>query len=136
MMGKEYHRLWHIVHKADRSARAKERYLLNSDKLKESCRKYYRKNRRKKLDKTRKQKYGITPEAYALMHQQQGGVCAICKRTCTCGRSLAVDHNHVTGAIRGLLCSRCNRGIGLFNESVDYLNSAISYINKNTTSLE
>lgn len=53
-------------------------------------------------------KYGISLAKYNEMLQAQGGACAICLRPETRGRSLAVDHNHATGAIRGLLCSSCN----------------------------
>lgn len=62
------------------------------------------------------------------MNAAQNGVCAICKKTCTCGRSLAVDHNHKTGKVRALLCSRCNRGLGLFMENPEYLNAAKEYL--------
>lgn len=52
-------------------------------------------------------KYGITPEEYEEKLSQQGGRCAVCRRL-PGNRRLAVDHNHRTGQLRGLLCYRCN----------------------------
>lgn len=54
-----------------------------------------------------KQVYGITVEDYDRMFDEQGGVCAICGNGTK--RRLAVDHNHETGVVRGLLCPRCNQ---------------------------
>lgn len=60
-------------------------------------------------------KYGIdfTPEQYESMHKLQGGVCKICGRPePASGRRLAVDHDHRTGEVRGLLCTKCNTTVG------------------------
>lgn len=54
--------------------------------------------------------YGITQEQYDAMAQKQNQVCAICHRPPK--RVLVVDHDHITGDIRGLLCDRCNVGLG------------------------
>jgi len=48
------------------------------------------------------------------MLEEQSGVCYICKRICSSGRRLAVDHCHKTGVVRGLLCAVCNRSLGWF----------------------
>lgn len=72
--------------------------------------------------------YGISSADYSVMLEKQHGVCKICNGSCTSGRRLAVDHCHVTGKVRGLLCSRCNTSIGKFEDSVDLLKSAIAYL--------
>jgi hypothetical protein len=59
-----------------------------------------------------KKKYGITLEDYAIMFRRQGGKCDICGREET--GNLAVDHCHMTGQVRGLLCGSCNRKLGWF----------------------
>lgn len=46
------------------------------------------------------------------MYEAQGGTCAICDQPCASGRRLAVDHDHVTNRIRGLLCAKCNSCLG------------------------
>lgn len=59
-----------------------------------------------------KSKFGITLEQYDEMFENQNGVCAICGLVDATGRRLAVDHNHETGKIRGLLCVGCNARLG------------------------
>lgn len=78
--------------------------------------------------------YGMTPEDYDALLQSQNGLCAICKkperRLNRAGkiRHLAVDHDHATGAIRGLLCSSCNNGIGYFGDDLTLLRAAVAYL--------
>jgi hypothetical protein len=60
-----------------------------------------------------KYKYKLSPADYYALFELQGGRCAICHVTPEeMGRRLAVDHNHLTGEVRGLLCSPCNSGLG------------------------
>jgi hypothetical protein len=66
------------------------------------------------------------------MYEEQNGVCWICEKR-TRGRgeeknTLAVDHNHKTGKIRGLLCSNCNTGLGNLRDSIELLEKAITYL--------
>ena len=68
--------------------------------------------------------YGLTRDAVHAMSENQNAMCAICGEI----KQLTVDHDHVTNKVRGLLCGSCNRGIGLFHESVDSLNKAIQYL--------
>jgi len=81
-----------------------------------------------------KSAYGITPEKYDEMLAAQGGVCAICKNEDTKHKSnyFPVDHNHSTGEVRGLLCSTCNTGLGLFGDSIDTLMGAAAYLMSST----
>lgn len=78
-------------------------------------------------------RFGITLEDYNSMIEKQGGVCAICgKEEPYNGYSLSVDHCHATGKVRGLLCSNCNRAIGLFKDSLEVIEKAISYLESST----
>jgi hypothetical protein len=77
-----------------------------------------------------KRKYGLTIEQYNVQLVKQNGVCAICK-TKTPGNGnerFAVDHDHITGSPRGLLCISCNNGLGAFKDNVEYLQAAIHYL--------
>jgi hypothetical protein len=76
--------------------------------------------------------YGITIEEYDRISELQGNKCLICGGNSWDGRHLAIDHNHKTGKIRGLLCSMCNRGLGMFKDSVLLLQKAEQYLTDNT----
>ena len=97
----------------------------NADRVKEIDRKHYL----KKL-------YGLTQEQHDAMHTSQNGCCAICGRDKTPTRpnhSLAVDHDHETGQVRGLLCMDCNRGLGHFRDQINLLQAAIDYLKRAKT---
>ena len=86
-------------------------------------------------DKTLKRDFGISLIQYNQMLEQQNGVCAICgqpeinKNRFGIIR-LAVDHNHKTGKIRGLLCDKCNHFLGLAKENINILQNAINYLTR------
>lgn len=71
--------------------------------------------------------YGIGVVEYERLFMLQGGLCAICGRADLKFR-LAVDHDHVSNSVRGLLCSCCNQGIGHFRDDPALLNAAASYL--------
>jgi len=74
-----------------------------------------------------KRYYGISPEIYDDLYSKQNGVCAICFKS-SGNRALAVDHDHVSGRVRGLLCGRCNTGLGNFLDNKTFLAQAIEYL--------
>ena len=76
-----------------------------------------------------KKRYGISLEQYNEMFVKQEGKCAICKQhQMNFKVSLAVDHCHTTGKVRGLLCASCNRALGYFRDSTENLKIALSYL--------
>jgi hypothetical protein len=77
-----------------------------------------------------KTKYGMTGEQFDLLLQDQGGVCKICGKTNAPTRMnlLGVDHCHATGKIRGLLCIKCNSGLGFFEDDINRMKAAIEYL--------
>jgi len=73
--------------------------------------------------------YGLSEQEYDAMLEQQNNACAICFVPAWLeDRRLAVDHDHDSGKVRGLLCARCNRGIGLFDDEPARLRSAAEYL--------
>ena len=76
--------------------------------------------------------FGVTKDQYFEMQSRQGGKCAICKGTDT-PRRLAVDHDHVTGKVRGLLCRRCNQILGSMEDNVDWFRTIVSYLETGDT---
>ena len=78
-----------------------------------------------------KTKFGLTPEQYEQMLNVQESKCGICgKHQKEFKIALAVDHDHKTNEIRGLLCSKCNRLLGDSNDNSETLLNAIQYLNK------
>lgn len=82
-----------------------------------------------------KQNYGITLDEYEVILEAQGGVCAICRQPESqihyktgVPKNLAVDHDHASGAVRGLLCGGCNSLLGSANDDLDRLEAAIKYL--------
>src|SRR5687768_13778244 len=91
-------------------------YQNNRDRHRETSARWVRENQRRVKDAHLRRRFGITIEQYEQLLEAQGGVCGICGRPPGKLR-LAVDHNHETGEVRGLLCSDCNTAIGLLREN-------------------
>lgn len=131
--------------------RNKRHYLENKDKINERAKQYYLKNKsvlterqaqryqedpdfyRKAVMKSR---YKISLDEYDNILRDQNYGCMICGGTNESGRSLAVDHDHTCcpgkitcgECMRGLLCSNCNRALGLFKDDPELLKKAIAYL--------
>lgn len=79
-------------------------------------------------------RYNITAKQYELMLKSQNGVCIICGKSETKRdrskniQPLSVDHNHLTGKVRGLICNKCNVGLGNFNDNPELLRKAAFYL--------
>lgn len=80
-------------------------------------------------------KYGINQQQYDSLYEKQNGCCAICK-TKEEKNTLNVDHCHSTNRIRGLLCRRCNRTIGMMEDDVNIMSNAIKYLEESVASIQ
>jgi hypothetical protein len=80
------------------------------------------------LDRYYQRTYGIGLDEYGERYLRQQGKCAICCKRPTVAEPLAVDHDHETGAVRGLLCRSCNVGLGCFTDNVAHMGRAIAYL--------
>jgi hypothetical protein len=146
---KIYARLWRSKNRDYAKAKARERYQLHKERLSAYYKKYRDANRdkirarereryaadpSKALGKRRRLVYGVDHDDYVAMLAAQHGGCAICKskKPKATGKGNArffcVDHDHSTGAIRGLLCHRCNSAIGLMEDSPVRLREAAAYL--------
>jgi hypothetical protein len=91
--------------------------------------KWAKNNRIKNRNNILRWKYGINQESYDSLLAYQNGGCAVCGTTvCPSRGTLSVDHCHSTMNVRGLLCSKCNKAIGLFNDNPSLLHKAASYL--------
>jgi hypothetical protein len=75
-----------------------------------------------------KHKFGLTPAEYEAKLAAQGGGCALCGRVPAPGRQLDIDHDHKTGAVRGLVCNTRNQGLGQFRDDPIRLAYAAAYL--------
>lgn len=90
---------------------------------------YYAAHVEEKREYELKRRYTLSQEDYDGLFVSQGGVCAICDSPPN-SKALHVDHNHATGKVRGLLCDKCNRGLGYFNDNPNFLRIATRYLEK------
>lgn len=87
-------------------------------------------------------KMGLPENHYKTMYSNQNGLCAICGKPETYKngynkgklKRFAIDHDHDTGEVRGLLCQRCNQGLGSFKDNIETLKSAINYLSTHASS--
>jgi hypothetical protein len=82
---------------------------------------------------SRLRKYGLTPEGFDAILALQGDRCAICRsKSPKSARNgtWCVDHDHVTGQVRGLLCNLCNRAVGMFQDDPKIIRAAVRYVER------
>ena len=72
--------------------------------------------------------YGLSHEDWLTMWKNQDGKCAICGKPFITPSDSCIDHNHETGENRGLLCNKCNLGLGHFNDDIKLMKKAIEYL--------
>lgn len=118
-----------MISEAQRCAN-KKWYSKNKEKQAVYMKAWFLKNKDKQSAYIRKMKFGITSKELDAMVINQNGACAICFGQSVGYGKFHVDHDHVSGRVRGLLCHNCNVGLGHFKDSVSYLMAAISYLSK------
>lgn len=114
----------------------KARYrAANRDKIRAAGAKYREKKRGGRPSKPRGERKGngnarhrLDPQSIEQMKERCGGCCEICGRSDV--RRLVVDHCHVTGKIRGMLCDRCNQAIGALGDNAESLERALRYLHR------
>lgn len=77
-----------------------------------------------------KRRFGITQSQYDALLDAQGGRCAICQSDTPGGRwpTFHVDHDHITGKVRGILCKKCNVALGMFGDTLAGVQRAVDYL--------
>lgn len=125
-----------------KSQKSKDGYGYRCKPCDKEARADYRENNRERFRevarrKQLKHKYGMSMDEYDALLKRQKGRCGICGTENPCGRkkvrkhltNFAVDHCHSTGKIRGLLCSSCNRGLGLLGDNWAIIANLRRYLN-------
>lgn len=123
-----------------KSKRSNTGYNYRCKKCDNDARKKYRNNQPERYSLVKRKinlkcRYNLTIEQYLEILKKQNDCCAIClnpypRSTGNYEVSFVVDHNHATGKIRGLLCSKCNRGIGFLGDNLQNFERAYQYIKK------
>lgn len=73
-------------------------------------------------------KYGLSKEGFDSLLKKQGGVCAVCQKANWNSRGPQVDHNHITGRVRGILCNRCNASLGMAGDDIRIVRLMVKYL--------
>lgn len=100
----------------------------NRERYREISREWGQRNPDKRKHEALKRFHGISLSDYLLLSAKQNNLCAICQNPPLGKRTLAVDHDHKTGKIRGLLCGNCNTALGLLKENPSSLLAACEYL--------
>lgn len=100
----------------------------NRDKLALQARLRYNSDNQKELDRIRLNKYGITGDEFRTILKRQGHKCPICNHDIA--KNPSVDHDHVTGKIRGLICNNCNLAMGNAGDSPKRLRAMADYLER------
>ena len=127
--------------------RAQQYYINNKEKCNAANKKYYHdhiveqrlirrnyriKNKERIVAQVKEQhyikRYGISFTDKQRMVTLQGGLCAICKTPFKSLHETHLDHNHITGQVRGILCGNCNRGLGAFKDNRLLLDAGVKYL--------
>jgi len=113
-------------------ARVKKWQQENAERLNAYRREYRSRPDRKTVEREYhlRRKYDITLAEYEALLEAQGGVCAICGEARPEERTLHVDHDHVTGKVRGLLCFRCNNAIGDLRDDIELVYRMLDYLDR------
>jgi len=137
---------YYIQNVEEAKAKAREYYKLNKERAKENMKAYREANKdsikqrqkawsdaNKDILKSRRyvKAYGITLEQYNKMLAEQNGKCKICGIHHTelpINQVLGIDHCHRSGAVRGLLCNRCNNILGFADDNIEIFNQCIEYL--------
>lgn len=126
----EYQRQWRKknierVHLAEKERRIKLKSLGAKRRSYKKSEESSEKTKWRKIEKS----YGINKKRYTEMFNEQGGRCKIClKHQTEFNKNLSIDHCHTSGVVRGLLCSFCNTGLGMFKDNLEIIESAKKYL--------
>jgi hypothetical protein len=86
--------------------------------------------RRRLFERDVMRKHGLTPGRLAEIRKAQDNKCALCRSELTAGKRVHIDHCHRTKAIRGILCARCNTGLGKLGDDIEGIRRALEYLER------
>lgn len=130
---------WREENKERMAELSRMNYEKNKERIREYSKAYYLANKSAALSQSRARKlkmYGMTEDCYAEMAASQNHSCLICgihQLSASKAMKLYVDHCHSTGIVRGLLCQKCNAGLGMFKDNPLLLQKAMEYLSRSSS---
>jgi hypothetical protein len=115
-------------HKEQEKANMRAYYQKHKARLDAKSLAQYYKNKPARLDQRMKRTYGVDKAGVAAILESQQGRCAICQTTVPGKPGWCLDHHHESGANRGVLCPRCNTGLGFLRDDPEVLRRAATYL--------
>lgn len=123
-----YHKKYNSLESTKK--RRREAYRKNIEHFKNRDRIHYYKTKDRHRELHMAKRYSISVEEYRRLFEVFDSKCGICgKPETTKGKVLSVDHNHATGQVRGLLCGKCNKGLGFLQDDVSLVDKIKQYLN-------
>lgn len=128
-------RRWAERNRESEAERARQWRKNNPEQVRDYQRNYYHESggktvhSKRRRDAARKKNYGITPERFEALLASQGGKCAVCRTPEPRGKATwHLDHDHETGAVRGVLCITCNIALGMLHDDPARCRAAADYL--------
>lgn len=125
LKGKQFKDGYRNTCKACARLQWKNWYQANHQSVRERAKKWCKDNPARKKNQWLIAHYGITLNQYTVLQIEQNNLCVICNEKPI---KLVVDHNHASGEVRGLLCTQCNSGLGMFKDRIENLERAVEYL--------
>jgi len=116
------------THRKENASYCRAYYIAHREEFKARNRTYHITRREGIKDQRMLRVYGLSQTAFNSLFNKQGGICAICGNADWNGQRPCIDHDHVTGKVRGLLCSKCNTAQGLIKEDPDIARAMVDYL--------
>ena len=128
-----YFKCYYRDNKDKYAAKHKEYYIQNKELLDQQKKQYYQNNKESHKRLARKSRlklrYNISEKQYDDLIKSQNWLCMICNK-CLKSNKSAVDHDHRTGKIRGILCHLCNTSLGHFGDDIEGITKVVDYLIK------
>jgi len=124
-------KIYRVTHRKEIRARAKNYYAKHPEKMRAKTRAYRARHpERAKINNRiyRFLHYGISQIEYDDLFNSQDGACAICRKPNWNGRGPNVDHDHITGKVRGIICSSCNTALGMIGDNPNIARAMADYL--------
>lgn len=120
---------YYAAHRKEIRAKQKEYQIAHRKEAHARHPAWYSMHKKEMQAHNRLYKYGMSQKTFEALLNKQGGVCAICEKADFNGRLPAVDHDHVTGKVRGILCNPCNAALGMIRDDPKIAQSMMNYLN-------